>query len=499
MNMRIDIDPEQALHARFTPPAEDAAAEPPSADGPARPSRLARAVKGGAPGDLRRLPRYLALFAALLAMLWGPVIAYVTFSPKSYTSSLSLILPGSGANASVNLDAIGQASSSASSAYSSSSLSPTVTYKELIGGDRVRGAAELRGTEFAEAPEPRVKLIDQTGLIRIEVKGGSPEAAKAWGEATLEAFLAQLDELRRDEVAARERGAQQAIEEYRRSVAGTRARISELKAETGLVSSEQYAALVAEADAVDRRARDAAAALEESQAVLSGLQAALGASPAEAAAVMRLHADPEFQMLAAETAERAADLAVARGAFGPNHPMRVAARDAHAGAQTRMHARATEASGLDLATLERLASFAPVGARAELMARLVAASADHAGLSAEHDVLARRAATLRAQVMELVPAASELEDLGRDYKVAEAVFASALARTDTSKADVYASYPLVQVLAPPSLPDAPSSPRIKLAVAGGAAATLLLLVALGMAWTRRPLIDRLLHRAEPAR
>ena len=76
--------------------------------------------------------------------------------------------------------------------------------------------------------------------------------------------------------------------------------------------------------------------------------------------------------------------------------------------------------------------------------------------------------------------------------MAEAVFASAIARTESSKNDVYASYPLIQVLENPSLPDAPSSPRRKLAIAAGVAATLMLLIGLTLAWIRKPIVSRLL-------
>ena len=85
-----------------------------------------------------------------------------------------------------------------------------------------------------------------------------------------------------------------------------------------------------------------------------------------------------------------------------------------------------------------------------------------------------------------------------DFSVAEAVFASAMARTQTSKADLYASYPLVQVLEDPSLPDEPSSPKRKLALAAGIAATVFLLMGLFLAWLRRPLISRLLAEGDAA-
>ena len=71
------------------------------------------------------------------------------------------------------------------------------------------------------------------------------------------------------------------------------------------------------------------------------------------------------------------------------------------------------------------------------------------------------------------------------------MFATAIARTQSTKSDVYASYPLVQVLENPSLPDRPSSPNRKLAIAAGGAATIMMLLGLTLGWIRSALIGRL--------
>ncbi|WP_201741925.1 hypothetical protein [Mangrovicoccus ximenensis] len=122
--------------------------------------------------------------------LWAPVTLYLTKMPPSYRSGLSLILPGSGAAASVNLDRIGQASSSASSPYASSSVSPTETYKRLIGAERIlAAAAQSLGLEPEEFGKPRVELVDLTGLIHVSMTGPSAEAARDRAAALLAAGL----------------------------------------------------------------------------------------------------------------------------------------------------------------------------------------------------------------------------------------------------------------------------------------------------------------------
>jgi uncharacterized protein involved in exopolysaccharide biosynthesis len=95
----------------------------------------------------------------------------------------------------------------------------------------------------------------------------------------------------------------------------------------------------------------------------------------------------------------------------------------------------------------------------------------------------------------LIAQASELADLLRDHRVAEAVFSSALARIDTNKQDPFASYPLVQTLAEPSLPRLPASPSLIIALAGAMAATILVLLGFALLWLRQPILNRLLAKA----
>jgi uncharacterized protein involved in exopolysaccharide biosynthesis len=146
-------------------------------------------------------------------------------------------------------------------------------------------------------------------------------------------------------------------------------------------------------------------------------------------------------------------------------------------------------TGLDTATLSTL-DLAPHGVRADLLSDLVRKDVDRAGLFQELTTLQAQFADGQMDLTSKAAAAAQLQDLERDFSVAEAVFASAIARAQSSKSDVYASYPLVQVLENPSLADRPSSPNRKLAIAAGIAATLMTLMALTMGWVRLALISR---------
>jgi len=459
---------------------------------PKRRLSFARIFRGGAVNDMGRLPRYAAITIMGLAAIWAPLTGYLLKAPLRFTSDASLILPGAGAGATVNLNRIGQASSASASPYANTSISPTVTYQRLLGAGRILDAAaasmQIHPRDFGE---PRIRLIDQTGLIRIEIVGNSPEDARARGRALLAAFNAEVDALRQDEIGMRDVSGQDAITEYRETVARTRARISDLQRRSGLMSIDQYNAVVSTAEAISQDLAGLETRLIERAKAVAALELALNITPQLASATLRLHADSEFAAIISKMSEHAAQEAHMAGQFGPNHPRVTDARTAFLATLQRARARAVALTGLSDAQIAQL-DLSSIGGRAGLLSRLVEAEAERASLAAEVASVRERAASAQARVKNLIDAAAELEDLQRDYAVAEAVFASAMARSDTTRTDLYVSYPLVQVLEDPSLPTEPSSPRPKLAVAAGGAASIFLFIGLFLGWMRRPLIDKLL-------
>ncbi|MEP1613463.1 MAG: hypothetical protein ABJL72_16270 [Roseobacter sp.] len=461
---------------------------------PARKKRkisIKRVLTGGSLADLGRFPRYAAFALIGGTMIWAPITGYLRTAPLSFKSQTSLILPGSGASASMNLNGIGQASSFANSAFSSNSVSPTETYKRLIGADRILEAAsaemDLSRKEFGK---PRIDLVDQTSLIHVEMTGTSPQDAQARGDALLAAFFSELDALRADEQNTRQDSGLGAIEDYRVSVAATRDDIANLQHKTGLISSDQYDAIVDSTRLLDARVQDLAATLSEKSQSVARLEASLEIPAPAAAATLKLFADAEFIALTEEVAFHAANLAQARSAFGAKHPKVQDAKAAYRTVSAAALRQAEDVTGIEGPKISTL-DLAPDGARAELLSQLVKMDAERAGVAQQFSTLSERLVEEESKVHRLAPTAASLQDLQRDFAVAEAVFATAIARAQSTKSDVYASYPLVQVLENPSLPDKPSSPNRKLAFAAGAAATLMLLIGLGLGWVRSAVINRL--------
>ncbi|MFT6006139.1 MAG: hypothetical protein ACI9SX_001111, partial [Pseudoalteromonas tetraodonis] len=67
----------------------------------------------------------------------------------------------------------------------------------------------------------------------------------------------------------------------------------------------------------------------------------------------------------------------------------------------------------------------------------------------QNQVLKKSRGEYQARIKSHTQSAATLADLQRDHQIAEAIFRSSLAKLDTSRLDIYATYPLTQLLTQP--------------------------------------------------
>lgn len=455
--------------------------------------RFWRIVRNGLP-SAGRYKRYVTSITPVLGGIWLVTLAYVALVPKTYLSEFSLILPGSGMGSSLNVESIGQAQSSANSAFSSSTLSPTENYKQLLSADiTLRAAARIAREDEEAFPEPTVKLIDQTNLIHVSLPGRTSQQAKVRAEALRRAFLAQLDILRTDEAAKREASDVKHLSELSQKVQSAQRKLIAFQASHGLATLEQFNARIAAVDTLRDRERDARIQVQQYVGTAGSLSDRLHSSTHSADAAMRLRGDPIFQQLVERYAASNAQASEKSGTLGPQHADMARVNSERDELRTALVRRGRELTGLPAATILSRVDLQLADGRSNLMQAMTVNDAQASGANAALAEIRGDLARAQAQSPKLIEQASELADLQRDHRVAEAVFSSALARLDTNKQDPFASYPLVQTLAAPSLPRAPSSPSLVIALAGAIAATFLTLIAFGLLWLRQPILNRLLR------
>jgi capsule polysaccharide export protein KpsE/RkpR len=428
--------------------------------------------------------RKIAFRTAIGIMLcWSVGAAHLVVTPYRYVSRWTLILPGSSQSATMHLETIGQATSTATSPFGSISLSPKVVYKEIADSDQVRVSAALSlGMTYKEFGRPRIKLIDETGLMQFEMGAGTPELAQKKALASIAALNAQLEVLRNDEIAKRAAAITQNLKGYQEAVDQARQKITDVQLRSGLVSINQFNELVASLASARRRQSDLAAELGRLEQEQVRLVSRVGVDSANATIALRMAADPALAKVISDYADASAMYTAENQRLGPGNPVLINIEKRRDAAREQLRAL-TARLGLGSEAEGRVVMLMTnVSRQAELFQQVVRNEALSEGKRRELEQITADKVRLEDEVARLSGAAASLEDLRKDHLLAEAVYSSALARVDTSKSDIYGAYPIVQVLAPPNLPEGHEQPRRLYALAGGLAGTLFSLMAGGLAW-----------------
>ena len=437
--------------------------------------------------------RYVLGAGVCVGAIWLLSLAYLFFLPKSYTSKWTLILPGAGTGVSVSVESIGQASSLAASPFSASGLSPKVIYKEIATSEQVlTAAARSMNMKLATFGEPQLKLIDETALMMFEIQGPTADIANAKAKALISAFDAQLDLLRHDEIERRATSVRETLKDYQNSLRTARQRLFDLQEKSGIISVDQFNEVATSLEEANRKLTDVRAEAARLDAEQASLVARLGIDARLAAIGLELAANPTFAKALTEYAESSVSTAGQAAMLGSRNPFVIhdrAKRDAALAALRRI---AKDAGVNEKSDLPRLLLVLNSKSREELLKQLISGEALERGKHQEAEAIEKEIQAKELRIKAMTLDAAHLEDLKKDHLVAEAVFSSALARLDTNRADLYASYPIVQVFSPPDLPEKPSQPRLLYALAAGVVGSLLAISAWTLAWLRQLFVRK--HR-----
>lgn len=435
--------------------------------------------------------RYAVVTGMSIAPIWFLAISYMLFAPPKYDASMTLILPGDGPTASLTLDNVGQASTHSSSPWSSSRLSPVESYRKLMMTSSMKNrAANMRGMLLEDFPTPKIKLVDQTNLIMITLRGNSQEAAEANASAFLNAFNVELTALREDYIARREEANRSAISIYEQSVMDAQQAMLDFRADTGIASETQYTRAQTLVETLEDRLRE----VERKEARLSGevvgLEQTLRTSAPKAAIGLKLSADPVFQNLLEAAGEQKLEFESARRVYGENHPDFLAIAVRFKGTLMALRERGRAITGLSPEIFGG-ADLAAHGEREKMLATLVGIASRRDGLATEAGILRNQLVQVREKVENLAVPSSQYERLARDLQITEAVFASALARADTTKTDLFGTYPLAQVVEYPHASSKPVSPDKKIGLIAAIAGTIFVIGGLMLAWLRSRILTAL--------
>ncbi|KAF3885336.1 MULTISPECIES: GumC family protein [Nostocales] len=449
-----------------------------------------RSRKSGA--NQGRWQRYFLLGLATNLAFWVSAFLYLKVTPPTYTSSSALNLPGAWSNTNVNLPGIGQANYENVSPYAAlATQDPREIYKFIAESEPVLQAAAARlNMSLEEFGEPRIKVIVNTSIMSIDFQGTSPQEAQNKSLAFYQAFQARLNDLRSQEVIQRDVGYQTTLTSSQKKLESAQKNLSDYKARSGLSSENQISDLTKNIEQLRRQRAEILAQQKQASTRLAQLSANLKLSASQASDAFVLQTDQIFQQNLKSYSDASAAVVVLESKFLPNHPTLITEKAKRDAAQEALLARGQSLLGrsVSLATLKQLnlssnnsGNTAP---RDILFQQLVTVQADQKGFTAQAQAIEQQIAQLEGRLKALTQQQVTLDSLKRNTQIAEAVFSSTLTKLDLGKSNTFGSYPLIQIVIQPTLPDTPSSPKEKLVLIGSAGGSFFVSLGLVLLWWR---------------
>ncbi|MBW4650080.1 MAG: hypothetical protein KME06_15530 [Kastovskya adunca ATA6-11-RM4] len=439
---------------------------------------------------------YLFLAVAANTAIWGLTFAYLKETDPTYTSKWTLTLPAAGSSTRISIPEVGNASSEVKSPYSDRSLDPRAEYEIIAESDAViKAAADKLNLTPSEFGQPRIKIIDNTTLINLEMAGDTPEIAQQKAFALNEAFNNRLNQLRIEGAEAQEKPTREALEAAQKKLIYAQQRLAEHKARTGLASKIQIDQTSQTIEELKRQRAELRAQRQQTSANLRELSSNLNLSAKQAADAFTLKADSIFQQHLLDYSEASSTLTILNAKYGSNHPavVREGNRQAEARAAMLNRSQALVGRSLSQPAIDQLnISTGNQGgsAREQLFEQLITIKVQGEGLEASTQELDRQIFQLENQLRTMGQNALTLSVLERDLQIAEAIFSTTLTQLDLSQASLSSSYPQPQVLTPPNQPEQPSSPKKSLAMLGAGGSSLLITLGLLLLWLRPRLLGK---------
>ncbi|MCU0518070.1 MAG: hypothetical protein MUC60_14650, partial [Oscillatoria sp. Prado101] len=255
---------------------------------------------------------------------------------------------------------------------------------------------------------------------------------------------------------------------------------------TGLASIEQFKEISLNIEQLRKQQIEVQAEQEQLNRKQAQMSASLGMTPQQAADALILQADSVFQQYLKNYAESSALLKAYLSKWSPTHPGVVDEQAKQEAARQALMQRVVMLVGRELSEqeLQPLMLSDVSNKRAELFQELISVRAQLEGLTGQAEELGRKIALLDSKQPQKIEEAAKLEDLQSQLQAAETVFRSTMAQQDVGKSDIYAAYPLVQLLKKPVPPEKPNNLKKLLVLAGASLGTLFVTAGLILLWMR---------------
>jgi len=439
--------------------------------------------------------KLIVLFVLLVTLL----VLYVALEKPSYKTSWVLLLPGTERNSTINLDNLGEARSNGGSAYSSVSISPKNTYKEIALSDAViKQAAKEYGVAAEAFSKPRITLIDQTPAMKFTLVGESKEELLYRSILYSETFHTTLDTLRKNEIDRQHQGIEHNLNEAKQRLAQARLDVVSHQTDSRFIADEQFKRWMSDSETLRTEKTKTEIKLAELDARIQTSLAQLSISSKQAESLLVLLSNPSVKATLERLGQRLTELVSLRSQLASQNPARKKVEREVSALTGQLRSTLSSVPNIEqISTVQLLGLLSENAAQSvQLIARWLA---QYDGLNAQDKALKNSQFKYQERIKSQTINAAKLADLQRDHQIAEAIFSSALAKLDTSRLDIYATYPLTQLLTRPGATITRDRLQTKLVIVAGFLIFGMLSVAMILNQMRTTLVCRQHRRDEMIR
>ncbi len=395
---------------------------------------------------IARIKLQLLSMLAVFAIL---IVSYVVLEKPQYKTSWMLLLPGTERSSTINLDDVGESRSSGNNAYGRVSISPKNTYKEIALStaviNRAAKAFEVRPEEFEK---PIIKLIDQTPAMMFTLKGTSLKKLAKRASIFNVSFHETLDNLRSNELDRHYKGIEGNLAIAKKRLKTARQKIVNYQINGEVISDAQYTLWVTDAEQLRNKLTSVNADIASATAEIKSALKQYNIDEYQINDVVQLQSNPEVDSTTRLLGQLLSEQSSKELVYAKGNPVSKELARKIRGLEQKLNSMLVAHPSIESVNPQTLYGLlsSNTSTRLQTINRKIAG---REGLNAQANTLQVSFDSYQARIKTHTKDAANLADLSRDHQIAEAIFSSALAKLDTSRLDIYATYPLTQLLTQP--------------------------------------------------
>lgn len=389
--------------------------------------------------------------------VWGIAGFLLVWMGSTYVSRGAAIVSAAGSQFKLQVPGVGQASIPRdTSPYNYLfKVDPRENYLYIAQSEAVLSkAAESMDMTLEEFGEPELTLSRGTTIVEFQIEGETPEQAQQKARAFYQAFDDRIQYLRTQETQRQESNAEENLKSIRTRLELAQKELSEFQTNSPLKVNQQIHHLSEQLEQMRVSQANLVVQQRATESRFNQIAASIGISPAVATEALTLLDDDIFQQNLQNYTNASTNLEIIYSKFTPQSPQAIQEENKKTQAERALLARSRSLLGksIDKSAIDRI-SLGNDSTKSELIKSAI-------GILAEKQAQQTRVIGLQEQIGRLENRLNTLiseryvhNKLSREAEIAESIFASKLAQIDGNKTEDATSYPILQLLSEPDLPE----------------------------------------------